>query len=281
MKFGIVQSKNLSGIESVYQNRKANREAIEDLFKKGAKVVVLPECSNSQYVMKNKNEVLTFSEPLKGESYNCWSELASFYNGYIVGGILERDNNDIYNTAILIGPDGYIGHYRKVHLFDWEKKYLSPGNFGFPVFSLPDLDIKVGMLICYDLRFPEAVRSIALAGCDVLLVPTTWTSIGKKILWDDRGFCLANYLAVAHSYSNRLAIVCADRAGHEHDVRYLGSSLIIDSGSIVAAGPASKNCADCLIADLEPEASRNKKVGSKNDLFRDRRPESYFQPVGK
>jgi N-carbamoylputrescine amidase len=275
MKFGVVQSKNEPGIEKVSSNRKQNGRMIEDLFKSGADMIVLPECANHQYSMRNREEVLSFSEAISGESVSYWSEIASAYGGYIAGGILEREGDRIYNTAVLVGPNGYIGHYRKIHLFNWEKKHLSSGNLGFPVFSLKEVDVKVGMLICYDLRFPEAVRSLVLAGCDVLLVPTTWTSIGKSILWDENGYCLANYSAIAHTYSNKIAVVCADRVGYERDVRYLGSSLIIDPSSYVAAGPASQDDADILIADIDLKKSRNKRVGSENDLLDDRRPEYY------
>lgn len=280
MRLGVVQAKNKPGVEEVADNREQNINMVERLFKLGAEIVVLPECANHQYSMHTREEVKNFSETLNGKTIACWSELASLYGGYVTGGILEQDGDRIYNTAVLVGPKGYVGHYRKVHLFNWEKEYLLPGNLGFPVFHLSEIDVRVGMLICYDLRFPEAVRSMALAGCDVLLVPTTWTSIGKDILWDDNGYCLANYGVIGHTYSNRMAIVCADRAGCENDVRYLGSSLIVDAASHVTAGPASQYEADYLVADIDLSKSRNKRVGAKNDLLGDRRPELYFRSSG-
>src|SRR5690625_4738516 len=131
------------------------------------------------------------------------------------------------------------------------------------------------MLICYDVRFPEAVRTHMLNGCDLILVPTTWTSIGKSVLWDEKGYCYANYLAIAHSHSNRLAIACANRAGQEGDVTYLGASLILDSHAEVVAGPASKDRAATLIAEIDPKQSRDKSVGELSDLKDNRRPEFY------
>ncbi|WP_286886527.1 nitrilase-related carbon-nitrogen hydrolase [Aneurinibacillus sp. UBA3580] len=275
MKIGVVQACNVSGKDYIDTNRRTNGQAIEALFADGAKIIVLPECANHQYVMRSRDEADAFAEELDGPSVAYWQRLASVYGGYIAGGILEREGSTLYNTAVLVGPNGPVGHYRKVHLFDWEKEYLSPGNVGFQTFLIEKLKTTVSMLVCYDLRFPEAVRSVALGGCDVLLVPTTWTSIGKSVLWDERGYCLANYLAVAHTYSNRMAIVCADRAGKERDVRYMGASLIVDSMSRVVAGPASKYDADCLLADVDVSLSRDKRVGKRNDLLKDRRPEHY------
>jgi predicted amidohydrolase len=276
MKFGVVQPKNLPGFENVPLNRETNGEAIIDLFNKGADLVVLPECSNHQYIISSKEEVDQYAEGLDGESVAYWTRLASTYKKYIVGGILEQSGDDVYNTAVLVGPEGYIGHYRKVHLFNWERNYLSEGNLGFPVFHLKEFDINIGILICYDLRFTEAVRTLAMKGCDCILVPTTWTAIGKKMLWDEKGYCLANYNAIAHTYSNKLGIVCANRAGVEGGVQNMGASIIIDPYSNVVAGPASPTDAEQLIGEFDPHESRDKRVGNENHVIEDRRPAYYF-----
>lgn len=275
MKIGIVQSNNLTGYENVPVNRERNGKMIKSLFEKGAAIVVLPECANTQYQINSKEEVKQFSETLHGSTVSYWSELAALNGKYIAGGIIEQDGNDFYNTAVLVGPQGYIGHYRKMHLFDWERNFLTEGNLGFPTFTLEELDIKVGILICYDLRFPEAVRSLMLDGCDLILVPTTWTSIGKTMLWDEKGYCHANYLAIAHSHSNRIAFACANRVGQEGDVKYLGASIILDSTAQVIAGPASKNESDLIIGEIDPKQSRNKQIGTTSNLLLDRRPEYY------
>lgn len=276
MKFGIVQPNNLPGVEDVLNNRIRNGKVTEDLFRRGADLVVLPECSDHQYILSSMEEVRAYGESLKGPSVSFWKDLASKWNKYIVGGIIEKDSEQYYNTAVLVGPDGYVGHYRKVHLFNWEKDFLTPGNLGFPVFYLKDFDVYVSMLICYDLRFSEAVRTVAMRNCDVLLVPTTWTSIGKKVLWDERGYCLANYLAISHSYSNKLSIVCANRAGEENGVQFMGSSIIVNASSKVVGGPAANKEADQLLAEIDPILTRNKNIGNKNNLLKDRRPEYYF-----
>lgn len=275
MKIGIVQPDNLVGYENVTYNQETNGQMIQSLFDQGATIVVLPECANTQYQMKSKREVEQFSETLTGPSVKDWTERAIDSGKYIVGGIIERDADQFYNTAVLVGPHGYIGHYRKMHLFDWERKYLTEGDLGFPAFSIDELDLKVGILICYDLRFPEAVRTHMLNGCDLILVPTTWTSIGKSVLWDDKGYCQANYLAMAHSHSNRMAFACANRAGQEGDVTYLGASIILDAKAQVIAGPADKQNAVILAGDIDPSQARDKQVGLISNLQLDRRPEYY------
>lgn len=275
MKIGVVQPNNLAGYENVAKNRKKNGELIQSLFDKGASIVVLPECANTQYQMKSKEEVEQLSEALDGPSVSHWLQLAAMNGKYIAGGIIEQDGKDFYNTAVLVGPNGYVGHYRKMHLFDWERNLLTEGNLGFPTFHLEEFDMKAGILICYDLRFPEAVRTLMLDGCDLILVPTTWTSIGKTMLWDEKGYCHANYLAIAHSHSNRIAFACANRAGQEGDVKYLGTSMILSSNAQVVAGPASKDEADTIIGEIDPKLSRNKQIGSTSNLLFDRRPEFY------
>lgn len=279
MKIGIVQPDNFEGYENVEHNRKQNGEMIKSLFDKGATIVVLPECADTQFQMSSKEEVEQFSESLTGPSVLRWTELAMTNGKYIAGGIIERDGDEFYNTAVLVGPEGYIGHYRKMHLFDWERKFLTEGDLGFPNFTIDELDITIGILICYDLRFPEAVRTHMLNGCDLILVPTTWTSIGKSMLWDEKGYCHANYLAIAHSHSNRMAFACANRAGQEGDVTYLGASFILDSTAQVVAGPASKNKANILIGEINPKESRNKQVGTISNLQSDRRPEFYHSLI--
>ncbi|WAH35212.1 nitrilase-related carbon-nitrogen hydrolase [Alicyclobacillus dauci] len=275
MKIGVVQTKVKSGIEHVNENRVINGRMAETLFRQGAQIVVLPECANHQYMMSSRDEVTRFSEPLNGPSVRYWIELAQKHNGYVIAGMLEREGDDVFNTAVIAGPTGVVGHYRKIHLFDWEQNYLSPGNLGFPVFELEGMNARIGMLICYDLRFPEAVRSLMFMGADAILVPTTWTSIGKSVLWDAQGYCLANYTAIAHAYCNKLPMVCADRAGHEGDVQFLGASLIVDQNAMVIAGPCSGEEAACLLADIDLQASRSKQVGRMNNLVADRRPGFY------
>ncbi|MDA8195014.1 MAG: hypothetical protein M0Z53_13590 [Thermaerobacter sp.] len=275
MRIGIAQLAIDADPGRVAANRDNAARMAADLFERGAELVVLPELTHHGYFPKDRHTVEALGEDLEsGTSVGDWMRIARQYHGYIVGGLLERDDAGLYNAAVLVGPAGLVARYRKVHLFDWEKKWLLPGNQWVAAY-LPDLDVTVGLLVCYDLRFPEAVRQIADQGADLLAVPTTWTSIGKPVLWDDGGYCLQNHLAIAHAYCNRLAVVCADRVGQERGVTYLGASLAVHPSGQVAAGPLAGTAAMARVAEVDVRAARSKELGLGNHLVRDRRPELY------
>jgi predicted amidohydrolase len=175
---------------------------------------------------------------------------------------------------VLVGPRGLIGRYRKIHRFGWEREWLLAGN-ELLVFDLPGLGARIGMLICYDLRFSETITQLALAGVDLLVVPTTWTSIGKRVLWDQYGYCPQNHLTIGYAYAHHIALVCADRVGREGDVTFLGSSIAVQPGGEVAIGPLDAHQTAAVITDLHIEYSRDKRIGTAGNLLRDRGSESY------
>ncbi len=271
LRVGIVQLRIDADANRTADNREQSGAEIRTLFERGAKLVVLPELTNIGYFPSSRDMVEALSEDLDhSESVQQWQTIAYQYQGYIVGGILERDARGIYNTAVLVGSSGVVAKYRKIHLFNWETQWLIPGTLSVTAY-LKDLDVTVGLLICYDLRFPEAVQRLADEGADVVAVPTTWTSMGKPILWEDSGYCLQNHLVIAHAYCNRLAFVCADRVGHEYGVTYLGASIAVQPSGMVAAGPLGGTMAQSQVAEIDIEEARAKSVGQYNDLVRDRR----------
>jgi len=274
MKVGIVQLEAQPGSAAIEHNRDQACRSVKNLFGKGASLVVLPECTHYQYFPDSSAMLNELAEPLTGPSVQRWSELAASYRGYIVGGILEKDSDGIYNTAVLIGPRGLVGRYRKLHRFGWEREWLLAGN-ELPVFDLPSLGARIGLLICYDLRFSEAITQLTLAGIDLLAVPTAWTSIGKRVLWDQYGYCPQNHLAVGHAYAHHIAVVCADRVGREGDVTFRRSSIAVQPGGEVAIGPLDGHQTAAVIADLHIEGSRDKRIGTAGNLLRDRRSECY------
>ena len=133
----------------------------------------------------------------------------------------------------------------------------------------------MGILVCYDLRFVEVVRLLALAGVQLLCVPTTWTDVGKPQPLDANGWCAAAHLAVGHAYANKMFVLCAGRVGQEGDVRYLGNSLIVSSSGQTLAGPAGPESETILVAEIDPSEASNKRIGHDNDVFRDRRTDLY------
>lgn len=271
LRVGMVQLAIDADANRTADNREQSGAEIRKLFERGAKLIVLPELSNIGYFPSSREMVEFLSEDLDhSETIQQWQTMARQYQGYVVGGILERDSRGIYNTAVLVGSSGVVAKYRKTHLFNWETQWLAPGNLSVTAY-LEDLDVTVGLLICYDLRFPEAVQRLADEGADVVAVPTTWTSVGKPILWEESGYCLQNHLVIAHAYCNRLAFVCADRVGHEQGVTYLGASIAVQPSGMVAAGPLAGTAAQSQVAEIDIEEARAKSLGQYNDLVRDRR----------
>ncbi|MBM4764871.1 nitrilase-related carbon-nitrogen hydrolase [Bacillus sp. B15-48] len=244
---------------------------MEKAAKQGAKLVVLPELCQSGYDL-TPEMAQQVAESIDGESVEKWTQFASLRDIYIVGGLCEKANGLIYNSAVLIGPDGYIGTYRKAHLFYNEKKIFTQGDTGFPVFDLGWG--KVSMLICYDLRFPEAVRMAAMNGAEIICAPTAWvTPVGKQ--WDDRGFSMQAYCAMAHASMNRIYIACADACGGNQLTQFLGGSLIAGPSGWPVTGPASVEKHEFLTADLDLLQTRTKAHNPQNNLFADRRTDIY------
>lgn len=244
---------------------------IETAVERGAELVVLPELANTGYVFRDRQEAAELAEPVPGgETTAAWSEIASRRNITIVAGITERAGDTLFNSAVVIGPDGYIGRFRKVHLWGDEKKVFSPGDLGFPVFQMPFGRLAVA--ICYDGWFPETFRAAALQGADILCVPTNWVPMPGQPA--DR-HAMANTLVMAGAHSNNLFVACADRIGVERGQPFEGQSLIVDRHGWPIAGPASRHREEILIAEIDLRLGASVGVGSNNDVLQDRRPEVY------
>lgn len=256
--------------------------AIEEAAENGADLIVLPEMANSGYVVFSSAEARALAErPEESPAVARWQQLAQEYDTHIIAGFGEKvSDTALYNSALVLGPTGILGAYRKTHLFFEEKLYYRPGDLGFPVFDLPFG--RVGILICYDLRFPEASRILALKGADMICVPTNWVSLmTPDRLWDAQGYCQANYVAIANAAMNQVYMACADRVGEERGVQFLGCSLIIDPAGTPLAGPASADGDEVLVAEMNLSAARRAK--NRNDLnhtWLDRRTDLYSATLG-
>ena len=263
---------------NVAKGARAIREAAEN----GADLIVLPEMANSGYVVNSSSEARALAErPEDSPAIASWLQLAQEYGAYIVAGFGEKvSDTELYNSALILGPSGILGTYRKTHLFYEEKLYYRPGDLGFPVFELPFG--RIGILICYDLRFPEASRILALRGADVICVPTNWVSMmTPDRLWDAQGYCQANYVAIANAAMNQVFMACADRVGEERGVQFLGCSLIIDPAGTPLTGPASADGDEVLVAEMNLSTARRAK--HRNDLnhtWLDRRTDLYSPMLG-
>lgn len=190
----------------------------------------------------------------------------------------EADGVRLYDTAVLIGPDGLIGHYRKTHLWNREKLVFTPGDLGFPVF---DTRIgRIGLLVCWDIWFPEVARLLSVQGTDVICSVNNWVWTPPP-LFDDAGKCMASYLTMTASHVNNVPIVAADRVGEERGAKFLGCSLITGTNGWPVGEVAPAEGETTVFAELDLMATRSAAIWNElNDLPRDRRTDLYDPLLG-
>ncbi|WP_454689110.1 nitrilase family protein [Achromobacter aloeverae] len=250
---------------------------IEEAAARGAKLVVLPELANTGYMFASRDEAHALAEPVPtGPSSQAWIALAQRLGIFLVAGITERDGDKLYNAAIVAGPRGYLGTYRKLHLWGDENLFFEAGNLGLPVF---DTEIgKLAVAICYDGWFPEVFRLQAMQGADIVAVPTNWVPMPGQT---PDGPAMAHSLAIAAAHSNGLTIACADRVGVERGQPFVGRSLIAGSQGWVVAGPASHDQEEILIAAVNLKKARHgRQLNAFNHVLRDRRGDVYDPMLG-
>ncbi|WP_159602035.1 nitrilase family protein [Starkeya nomas] len=243
----------------------------------GARLIVLPELCNSGYVFNERAEAHDLAEELPaGPSCAAWIEVAHRLGLHIVAGIAERDGAALYNSAAVIGPEGFLGTYRKNHLWGEENLFFEPGDLGIPVWRTPLGRIAVA--ICYDGWFPETYRLAALQGAEILCVPTNWVPMPEQPV---NLPVMANILAMSGAHSNGMFVAAADRVGNERGQPFLGCSLIVDSTGWPLAGPASATEEQVLMVDLNlADARRKRALNTFNHPLRDRRTDMYGEMLG-
>ena len=250
---------------------------IAEAAARGARLIVLPELANSGYVFETRTEAFALAETLSDSpTLRAWTDAAARHDAHIVAGIAERDGPVLYNSAVLIGPGGHVGTFRKVHLWAAENLFFEPGNLGFPVYRTP-LG-RIGMAICYDAWFPETFRLAALQGADIVCVPTNWVPIPGQ---DPTREAMANILVMAAAHSNSLFIACADRIGTERGQPFVGQSLVVGCTGWPVGGPASRDREEIVYADVDlADARRARTWNQFNQVLRDRRSDVYDEMLG-
>lgn len=260
-------------VGNTLHNQQRSVELIETAAARGADLIVLPELCNSGYVFQSNEEARKLAEPVPGgETCRLWTEAAARHGVHIVAGINEHTDAGLFNSAVVLGPEGYIGTYRKVHLWNQENRFFLPGDMGFPVFDTP-LG-RIGVLICYDGWFPESYRQCALGGADVVCVPTNWVPIpGQRT---DRE-AMATILTMSAAHSNRLVIACASRIGIEREQPFIGQSQIVTYSGWPIAGPASTDQEEILYANVNLQSPGRSRPWNEfnQDPLGDRRPDAY------
>jgi predicted amidohydrolase len=260
-------------IGEVAANRKLAADAVETAAGRGARLVVLPELCDSGYVFESAAEARELATSA-GDSatLRLWGELAAAHEVVIAGGFCELGpDGRLHNSAAIVDGSGTRAVYRKVHLFGSEKKVFIPGDAPPPVVELPFGN--VGLMICYDLEFPEWVRLTAMAGADLIAAPVNWNAPDRPLPPGERSGEVV--LVQAAASVNGVFIAVADRCGSERGVDWVGGSVIIGRGCFPLAGPVLADEPAVLTAVCDLSRSRDKRIGPDNDLFADRRPDLY------
>jgi predicted amidohydrolase len=242
---------------------------LEQAAREGAALVVLPECALTGYTFASLDEARQAALPADGDAIRAVAGQCRALGLHAVLGTLLLQGDDVLNAALLIGPGGLIGAYHKAHLpFCGADRYIRRGDTGFPVFDTP-LG-RIGMLICYDLRFPEAARALALRGADLIALPTNWPTGADSA---------PEFTVRSRAFENRVFFAACNRVGEERGARFIGRSCIV--------APSGKHLADAapdgeqiIYADVDLSAARNKRLvvapgEFEMDFFGDRRPELY------
>jgi predicted amidohydrolase len=256
-------------------NRAKVRSAISDAARAGARVVVLPELANTGYMFADIDELRAAAEPLNGPTVTEWANLAAQHGLIIVGGFAESgDGGLVYNSAVLVDESGVRTRYRKAHLWNREKDNLfTPGSDLPPVVNTAVG--RIGVMICYDLEFPEWVRTVALDGAELLCAPVNWPLYPAP-----NGERPTEIVKIqAGATVNRMFIAAAARVGHERGQAWLGGSVIVDADGFPLT-EIQLDTETVVLATINLADARDKAISERNNVQTDRRPELYSR-IGK
>ncbi len=246
----------------------------------GGQIILIPELFEGHYFCKDqKASEHARALPIDDHpTIRHFQAVASELGVVLPISVFERANNALFNTVAMVDADGsMMGIYRKSHIPDGpgytEKFYFSPGDTGFRVWDTAHG--KVGVGICWDQWFPEAARSMALMGAEVLLYPTAIGSEPPNPTWDSSGHW--QRVMQGHAGANITPVVAANRTGHEvgdpTEITFYGSSFIAD-GTGAKVAEANRTEETVLLATFDRETLQEMRTVW--GLFRDRRPELYF-----
>ncbi len=240
------------------------RQAILDAVRADAQLLVLPELATSGYHLTS-HEARRCALTATAEVFDEWASLLQ-EDTVLVVGFCESADDGLYNSAAVITRGGVAATYRKTHLWDSEKEIFRPGD-ATPALVETALG-RLGVLICYDLEFPELPRALALAGADIIAVPTNWPRVPRP-----PGEHPPEVIqAMAAARASGVAIVCCDRAGVERGTVWTQGTAIIgtDGWSL-----GEKDSNGRLQATVPISGDRHA-ISSRNHILDDRRPLLYL-----
>ncbi|MFF8596389.1 carbon-nitrogen hydrolase family protein [Streptomyces sp. NPDC015220] len=226
----------------------------------GAGLLIAPEMFLTGYAIGA--DTARLAEPADGDSADAIAELACRHGLAIAYGYPERDGEAVFNSAQLISADGTrLANYRKTHLFGcFERDHFAPGDR--PVVQAELNGVTVGVVICYDVEFPENVRAHALAGTDLLVVPTAQMHPFQFV---------AESLIPVRAWENQMYVAYVNRVGREGEFEFVGLSVLAGPDGVARARAGRDE--ELVLADVDPAflaASREA-----NPYLKDRRPDLY------
>jgi predicted amidohydrolase len=251
---------------------KAYNLAVAEKMVRGADadLLVLPELFSTGYLFLYKEEVIKAAEPLPGgPTAQFLLHLAKETRIHLVAGLVEENGRRLYNSAVLVSPQGWARTYRKSHLFMDEKTFYHPGDTGFLTFDVGES--KLGLMICFDWIYPESARVLALKGADIICHPA------NLVL----PYC--QRAMVTRCLENGVFAITANRTGTEtrggRSLTYSGMSQITGPrGEVLLSAGADDEAVG--VVEIDPRQARRKMVTERNDLLADRRPELYGELCG-
>lgn len=248
-------------------NQRLVLETIASDIADGADIVVLPELVTSGYVFESADEARSVAMRRDDPFFDEVSALLRGTSAVAIFGFCEQsDGLDLFNSAAVVTAVGLVTVYRKVHLWDRETLVFTPGSALPPVVDTPHGS--VGVMVCYDLEFPEMPRSLALAGADLIAVPTNWPI--TDVPAGERAPEVMH--AQSSARANGVFIACCDRSGVERGQHWTEGTVIVDQFGwpIDTASGTARATADVFLG-----LARDKSISPHNDLLADRRPDVY------
>jgi predicted amidohydrolase len=260
MIVGVVQTSTEFG------NAARNRKEIDNLVgTQSADLWVMPELATTGYEFRGRKEVEELAEEMPdGETGRWLQKFCADRNCHAILGFAERERERVYNSSVFMGPRGMLGRYRKLHLFDRETERFDRGDIPLHVWNIGMA--RVGLMICFDWRFPEVTRTLTMMGAQIVAHPSNLV------------LPYAQKAMVTRSLENHIFAITANRIGTEERdgraVKFTGVSQIVGArGDVLEHAPRSTP--GIIKADINPQEADDKKINRYNDLLLERRPEFY------
>jgi predicted amidohydrolase len=247
------------------QIEKNLNKVVKKLAEVNADLIVLPELPFTGYYFKDRREVSDLAEDItKSFTVEALQSLCRKRDFYLVTGFAEKYKKKLFNSAILIGPEGIIHTYRKLHLFNMEKEWFDPGDIPLQLQEIRG--VKIGLMVCFDWIFPEVTRSLALMGADIICHPS-------NLVLD---YC--QQTMISRCIENGVFAITANRFGADirpqGKINFTGKSQIVaPKGELLYRAVSQREV--LYVHEIDPDLAKNKNMTPLNDIIKDRRPEYY------